>query len=96
MSWTERAIANGGDETIKLDNIQDLKLEHLSNSVLHQSFDTVCRQMHKLCPPNVYLKFALIRLFKSYALALETVEYAQKINQCDRLEYLKRITRDYA
>lgn len=94
-AWTEQAIVNEKDEAIKLDYLDDLRIENLSNSVLHQTFATVCRQLHSLCPHNLYLKFALIRLYKSYAVALEAVEYAQKINQCDRLEYLKRITRDY-
>lgn len=92
--WVERCITNEKDDAIKLDYIDTLVIDNLSNSVLHTTFATVCRQLHAFCPHNLYLKFALIRLFQAYSAALETVEYAQNIHHCDRLEYLKRITRN--
>ena len=92
--WLDRCIVNERDEAIGLDYLDQLQIDNLSNSVLHQSYASLCGQLHDLCPHNLYLKFALLRLYKSYALALDTIDFARDIHQCDKIDYLKRITRD--
>ena len=93
LFWTKVAIAKGEDEAIKIDYLDALRIESLDPSALHSSFAVTCRKLHELIPRTIYLKFALIRLIKAYEESREAIAMAQDLTSCDRLAYLKRISR---
>lgn len=93
LFWTKMAILHGEDRVIGLDYLETLRVDPLESSALHSSFVLTCRQLHRLIPQNLYLKFALVRLIRSYCEAKEAIAMAQDLTSCDRLAYLKRISR---
>jgi hypothetical protein len=63
------------------------------NDALTTQFEKICNLVHSEVPNNLRKRKALIRLIWAYLSAKELVSMSHELTSCDRIEYLRRLTK---
>lgn len=95
LGLEEESDASFPDKNFLLLDLERLRIEESpeDSDVITSGFHATCALCHDTCPSNTRLREGIIRLIWSYLIAKELTAEARELALCDRLQYLKQITR---
>jgi hypothetical protein len=78
---------------VDIDNFRITTQPEYQNDGLTTQFQKICNLIHDEVPNNLRKRKALIRLIWAYLSAREMVVMSRESSTCDRVEYLRRLTK---
>lgn len=94
LYWARQSIYHGEDKLLRISNLNELRIDSLERNSLHKFFCVVCKRLHRLCPHNLYAKFAIIRLINCYYLITDCTKNRRTPEAIALEERIRIISRD--
>jgi hypothetical protein len=78
---------------VDVDNYRIATLPDRKDDAVTAQFEKTCNLIHEEVPLNLRKRKALVRLIWAYICAKDLTAMARELSSCDRVEYLRRLTK---